>query len=87
MLSSIIWDNPEYSENKLLPSSGTGEDPTVTDELKEESLANKFPLESHLEDFIIDNWEKTTFGKHYDLESANALNAACPLRPSGTSLV
>jgi amidase len=27
------------------------------------------------------------FGKHYDLESANALNAACPLRPSGTSPV
>jgi len=26
-----------------------------------------FPMESHLEDFLIENWEKTIFGKEYDL--------------------
>lgn len=40
---------------------------TPDEELESEELSTGFGLETHLRRFIVDNWDRTPFGKKYDL--------------------
>ena len=52
-----VEDKPSWESVKLVP-------PTTTEESTDPAL---FYMESQLEDFLIENWDKTELGKKYDL--------------------
>lgn len=59
----IVLNSIWASENLISgskPSTITSSDETVED-------ASIFALEKHLEDFLVENWEKTELGKKYDI--------------------
>jgi hypothetical protein len=51
-----LWWRAGQQENEL---NGNGEDATDS--------GVRFGLERHLHDFLLDNWESTSLGKHWDL--------------------
>jgi hypothetical protein len=61
ILGDISGNSPE--------SVGIEEGDGIEKELEGRGITDpiNFGLESHLEDFLIDNWDKTIFGKEYDL--------------------
>jgi restriction system protein len=60
MIKTFNYGKVENLISGSRPSTITSSDETVED-------ASIFALEKHLEDFLVENWEKTELGKKYDI--------------------